>query len=74
MIAAFATLVFLTAIWLVVTLVAQTIAESGNKIVAALTGQSQLATVTIPVPVRTGQRSFRQQRTLRARPKLRAAA
>ncbi len=76
MITAFATLVFLITIWLVVTVVAQTVAESGSKIVAALTGHSPLATVTNPVPlqVRVGQRSFRQQRSLRAQPRLRAAA
>lgn len=76
MIAAFATLAFLTAIWLVAVVVAQAMAESGNKIVAALIGRSQMATVTNPilVPVRISQRSFRLRPSLRAQPKWRAAA
>lgn len=76
MIAALATLVFLATIWLLVVLAAQMLGESGGKIVAALKGQSLLATpvVRAPVPVRVSQRSVRQQRPISVRPKLRAAA
>ena len=76
MIAALATLAFLVAIWAVVVAMAETLAESGEKIMAALKGQSPLA---IPVrqarvPVRVSVRSVRLARPVRARPKLRAAA
>lgn len=76
MIAALATLAFLATIWLLFVLAAQILADSKGKIVAALKGQSQLATPLFqaPVPVRVSQRSISQQRTLRATPKLRAAA
>ena len=76
MIAAFATLAFLTTLWLVAVVMAQTVGESGGKILAALKGNSQLASAPIfqPVPVRVGKRSVRMQPSLRARPKLRDAA
>jgi hypothetical protein len=76
MIAAFATLAFLATIWLLGLIVAQTVEESGGKIVAALRGRSPLATPVFqaPVPVRVSQRSVRQQASVRAQPKLRAAA
>lgn len=76
MIAAFATLAFLTAIWLVVVTMAETLGESGGKVLAALKGHSPLA-ITVhqaQVPVRVSARTVRQAPTLRARPKLRAAA
>jgi hypothetical protein len=76
MIAALATLAFLVAIWAVVVAMAETLAESGEKIMAALKGQSPLAIPVrqAPVPVRVSVRSVRQVRPVRARPKLRAAA
>ena len=76
MIAALATLAFLVAIWAVVVAMAETFAESGEKIMAALKGQSPLAIPVrqAPVPVRVSARSVRQARPVRARPKLRAAA
>ena len=43
MLAAFATLAFLIAMWLCVTVVAGTLEQSGSKIVAALKGRSPLA-------------------------------
>ena len=76
MIAALATLAFLVATWAVVVAMAETFAESGEKIFAALRGQSPLATPVrhAAVPVRVSVRSVRQARPVRARPKLRAAA
>jgi hypothetical protein len=76
MIAALATLAFLTTLWLVAVVLTHTFAESGGKIVAALKGNSQLASILVgqPVPVRIGKRAVRMQPSLRASPKLRAAA
>jgi hypothetical protein len=76
MIAALATLAFLVAIWAVVVALAETLVESGEKIMAALKGQSPLAIPVrqAPVRVRVSARSVRQARPVRARPKLRAAA
>lgn len=76
MIAALATLAFLVAIWAVVVAMAETFAESGEKIMAALKGQSPLAIPMhqAPVSVRVSARSVRQARPVRVRPRLRAAA
>ena len=76
MTAALATIVFLSAIWLVAAAMIETWQESGSKIAAALRGHSPLSVraVQAPVAVRVTQRSFRQQPSLRAQPKLRAAA
>jgi hypothetical protein len=75
MLAPLATLAFLATLWLVVTIVAEMIGQSGWKIVAALKGHSMLATAPAfrPVAVRVSQRS-RAARVLRAQPRLRAAA
>ncbi len=74
MIAALATLAFLVAIWAVVVAMAETLAESGEKIVAALKGQSPLAIPVRQAPVPVRARSVRQVKPVRARPMLRAAA
>jgi len=74
MLAAVATLAFLTTIWLALLVGALMLTGNRSKILAALKGQSLLATQQQFVPaVRLSQRS-RQPRPLRARPKLRAAA
>lgn len=75
MIAALVTLAFLTAIWAAVFAGMLTLGRNTAKIVAALKGQSLLASEprSAPVAVRVSQRS-RSQRPLRARPEWRAAA
>ena len=74
MIAALATLAFLTSLWLCIVVVAKMIEESGGKMLAALRGHSLLAIAPAPIcaPVRISAR--RLQRPLRAQPRLRAAA
>ncbi|MEO5772754.1 MAG: hypothetical protein ABIQ32_01370 [Sphingomicrobium sp.] len=76
MITALATLAFLATLWLVVVAAAQTFAESGSRIMAAIKGQSALAVPVhrSAVPVRLSQRSIKPRRAMRAQPKLRAAA
>ena len=68
MIAPFATLIFLIALWLVAKVVVETIDESGGRIFAALFGRSTLTedrSMTIPVRVRrqrvVAQRATRAQ-------------
>ena len=68
MIAPFATLVFLIALWFVAKVVVETLDESGGRIVAALLGRSTLTedrSMTIPVRVRrqrvVAQRATRAQ-------------
>jgi hypothetical protein len=75
MIAAFATLAFLTALWLVAVAAALTLLGSQSKIVAALRGQSQLAEArtATSVVMRISPRA-RSERPLRAQPAWRAAA
>ena len=75
MLAPFATLAFLATIWLVATIVAEMLGDSGSKIALALKGRSPLATAPSirPVAVRVSQRA-RPQRALRAQPQYRAAA
>jgi hypothetical protein len=75
MLAPLATLAFLATIWLVVTIGAEMLGTSGRKIVMALKGRSLLASEpgVRPVAVRVSQRA-RPQRTMRAQPRLRAAA
>ncbi len=76
MLAAFATLAFLLAIWLVILAAARTLEESGVKVVSALKGRSILAQpAPAPVTLRYSQRMpARPQPTLRAEPQWRAAA
>lgn len=75
MLAVFATLSFLIALWLCVTLVAQTLEQSGSKIISALKGHSLLASPAIPpIRVRVSQRYPSPQRPLPAMVALRAAA
>ena len=75
MIAALATVLVLTVLWFIGALAAQTWAESGAKILAALKGQSQLATAPVvrPVSWKVSPR-VRSTRPMRVRPILRAAA
>ena len=74
MTAAIATLAFLASLWLCVTVAARMLEESGSKILAALRGQSLLATTPAVVPVRIRMTRSRLQRPVHARPRLRAAA
>ena len=75
MLAPFATLAFLAALWLVGFMILPMLGHSGGKIAAALKGRSPLATeVKLRlVAVRVSQRP-RAQPTLHAQPQWRAAA
>ena len=75
MTAPLATLAFLIVLWVVNLVLVDLLSNGLGKIIAALKGQSVLATAPSirPVAVRVSQRS-RQQRALRAQPRLRAAA
>ena len=72
MIAAFATLVFLTALWILVVVGARVLEENGLKIVAALKGRSIAPTLTTS-PMRLRLR-HRERSAYRVTPRLRAAA
>ena len=68
MIAPFATLIFLVALWFVAKIIVETLDESGGRIVSALLGRSALGedrSMTIPVRVRrqrvVAQRATRAQ-------------
>ena len=75
MIAAFATLTFLIAMWLCAIVIAGTLEQSGSKMVAALKGRSLLATPAIPpIRLRVSQPYPSMQRPVHARVALRAAA
>ena len=76
MFAVFATLAFLTTLWLVVVALVDTIDGNLAKIAAALTGRSFASRIQpAPVALRVSSRvSARQQQTVRAGPQLRAAA
>ena len=75
MLAPLSTLAFLATIWLVALVFAGMLGVSGRKIAMALKGRSLLATPVAvrPAVVRVSSRA-RPQRTLRAQPRLRAAA
>jgi hypothetical protein len=70
-----ATLAFLVTLWVVSLVLGDLLSEGLGKVIATLKGRSPLATTPNirPVAVRVSQRS-RQQRALRAQPRLRAAA
>ena len=76
MLAVFSTLTFLVAMWLCATVVASTLEHGVSKIIAALKGQSLLASPTIqPIRGRVSQRyPSVSQRSTRAPAGLRAAA
>jgi len=75
MIFALATLVFIAILWLLGALAVAIVEQSGGKIVAALKGQSLLATAPIVQPVSwKASPRVRAMRPMRARPSLRAAA
>ena len=69
---ALATLVFLATLWMLVVTGAALLERSGGKMLSALRGDAPFAPLaTVPVRVRT---RHPQQATVRARPRLRAAA
>ena len=75
MIAPFATLIFLAALWLVAKVIVETLDESGGRVVSALFGRSNLAedrSMTIPVRVR--RQRVVPQRATRAQMQWRDAA
>jgi hypothetical protein len=75
MLAVFATLAFLVAMWLCVTVVADTLEQSGYKIIAALKGRLSLELASVaPIAGRVSQRYPSPRRPLRGQIELRAAA
>jgi hypothetical protein len=75
MLAVFATLTFLIAMWLCVAVAAATLEQSGYKIIAALKGRPSLEPACMaPVAGRISQRYPSPRRPVRARIELRAAA
>ena len=75
MIAALATVLFLATVWFIGALALATAEQSGGKILAALRGQSLLATAPIAQRIswKVSPRA-RATRPMRVRPTLRAAA
>ena len=73
MIAALGTLAFLATLWLLVTLGAAVLEESGARIAAALKGQSRSGAGIALAPARMRTR-MRIQAPMRALPRLRDAA
>jgi hypothetical protein len=71
MIAAFGTLAFLATLWLVITVGAAVLEESGAKIAAALRGEPRKAAKLVPVRLRSRARF---QQPIRGRAQWRAAA
>ena len=75
MLAVFAALTFLIALWLCVAVAAATLEQSGYKIIAALKGRPSLEPASIaPVAGRISQRYPSPRGRLRAPGELRAAA
>jgi hypothetical protein len=77
MLAVLSTLAFAGTLWLIGVIALRMIDESGGKILAALKGQSPIATPQLaPVALRVGARArlVTQQRPVRAQLKRRAAA
>ena len=75
MLAVFATLAFLVAIWLCVVAAAAALEENGFKIIAALTGRPALEAASVaPIAGRISQRYPSSRRPLQAPIELRAAA
>ena len=75
MLAVFATLAFLIAMWLCAAVAAATLEQSGHKIIAALKGRASLEPASItPIAGRVSQRYPSPRRPVRARVELRAAA
>jgi hypothetical protein len=74
MIAAFATLVFLAVIVMVIGIATMIFGENGDKIAAALRGQSPLAAPRKYVPVAVRVSRVRSQRPVRAQARWRDAA
>ena len=75
MLAVFATLIVLVAMWLSAIIVAATLEDSGFKILAALKGRSIMgsAVVVAPIKLRVSER-YPASRPMRVEAKLRAAA
>jgi hypothetical protein len=73
MIAPFATLLFLSLLWLIVSLIGDMIFRPGSRVLAALRGETPPSAFSIVVRTRP-TRVAASRRTLRAQPQLRAAA
>ena len=73
MLAPFATLIFLTTLWLLARLIAEMVDESGGRILAALRGQPHRTETRIPA-MRVRVSAPRPARPIRAQQQWRAAA
>jgi hypothetical protein len=74
MLAPFATLLFLTVLWLALSLVGDMIFGPGSRVLAALRGDTPAVSRSIAVRVRLIRAPTTSRRPMRAQPQLRAAA
>ena len=73
MLAPFATLLFLSVLWVLVSLMGDMLFGPGSRVAAALRGETGTSHPTVLVTMRP-RRTAVQRQVLRARPQLRAAA
>jgi len=74
MLAPIATLLFLTALWVAIRIVADLVADKGSRIAAALRGQEPARAVAVLAIRRPIRATYSRRQSLRARVELRAAA
>ena len=75
MLAPFATLVFLSTLWLAVVVVSGIFAGSGSRIAAALRGEARKSTgMSLLIRLRPARARIARGQPMRAQPQLRAAA
>lgn len=74
MLAPIATLLFLTALWVAIRIVADLAADKGSRIAAALRGQEPARAVAVLAIRRPIRAPYSRRQPLRARVELRAAA
>ena len=75
MLAPFATLVFLSTIWLVAVVVSRNFSGSGSRIAAALRGEAAASTgMSLVIRSRRARPRVARRQPMRAQPQLRAAA
>jgi hypothetical protein len=74
MLAPFATLAFLTALWVSAFVVARILGRSGNRILAALRGETPAAGTISAIRTTPRRAAYARRQPMRGRPQLRAAA
>jgi hypothetical protein len=75
MLAPFATLIFLSVLWLIVSLVSDMVFGPGSRVLTALRGETTpVSAPSIMIRTRLSRVSMASRRPLRAQPQLRAAA